>query len=142
MSHYKIYCFKSFWKDIKELKRHHIKGLEPQFELEDTDDDLVKISYYPLLEAVKNYIFNSYKVQTKNHVIHDRQPFIKENIEIWKLDWATDKKGTRSGLRILYCINIQNSQIFLSYLNTKPNCANEQLLEKEVFYRIRNYFNF
>lgn len=142
MNNYKVYCFKSFWKDIKELKRHHIKGLEPQFEMDDTEDDLVLISNYPLVDAIKNFIFNNYKVVSKNHVIHDRQPFLNNDIEIWKMDWATDKKGTKGGLRILYCVNIKDSQIFMVYLNTKPNSADQHALEKEVTGRIKNYFGF
>lgn len=129
----------NFWKDLKGLKSSHIKGLTPNFELDEEPDDYTRLKNYELLEGICNYIGNNYRNQIKNHVAFDRQPFIASaEIEIWKVDVAIDRKGTSGGLRIVYCL--RKSNIYMVYMNKKSECSNEPKLQAEVFRRIKEYF--
>ncbi|MEI7604072.1 MAG: hypothetical protein WCJ19_03570 [bacterium] len=131
-------CLPYFRKDIKDLKKDHIKGLSPQYNIEMVEDSDF-IANHELLESIKYLIENMYRKQFKTHVQYEPQPFITYKIEIWKYDCATDTKGSSGGLRFIYCI--YNNVVYFVLVKKKKDCIPEKDLLAEIKRRIKRYFD-
>lgn len=137
-----FFTIPQFWNDVKDLKRDHIKGLKPNFEFHDGMDNLDKLLNYPFLESICNYIDNNFLMQKKDNVAYGKQPFIIRGIELWKLDWATDRKGSRGGLRLLYYTQKTEKSIYIVLMKKKSECSIEHKLMNEIIRRTKLYFCF
>ena len=125
------YC-PQLYKDLKKI------GLISSSDVEDGDIDIA-VSSIPLVESITTLLTNALKNNLLDHHSNKyfKQPFLKEEWIIRKMRFATDTEGKRGGLRIIFCLN--SNQILLVLIKKKRDCLKEELLEKEIIKRIKDY---
>ena len=140
----KISVCPKFWRDWKNICKKH-KGKEliswyspSEFALL---DDESKIDSIVMLKSIKNMVTNAIGDGLINiHAsLYDRQTFLSLGWTIYKMRWAIDNKGKRSGLRIIFCAN--EGHVLFAFIATKNDCDDERQLESEFLRRIKEYFS-
>jgi hypothetical protein len=72
---------------------------------------------------------------------YGKQPYLAKGWEVRKMRFAIDRGGKQNGLRIIFCIDNQLSNILLVLISRKADCADEQDLQDEFFSRVDHYLN-
>lgn len=115
--------------DLKELKKHGVKGLDTGFENIDVTESTFSLN-------IQTTITNTINALTKSHFKYGKQPFLTQGIELYKLYWGIDNKGAQAGLRIIYCLI--GSSAYLIYIKKKKDNEKESDLYNEVKRRVKN----
>jgi len=98
---------------------NNFSGRNPKVcrQTEDADDDLSRLKAIPITETIFNVLSDP---ENYNHgTFHGKQPFLEQNLNLYKLRYAIDNQGKSNGIRIMYLKNKADDTIIFAHAYSK-----------------------